>query len=109
MTFIFQAGGPLPDDHPVYVIRQADADAFGSAIIGNSEILKVVAPRHLGKSSLLKRLRHRLLEEGWRCCYIDLSILMKLPRYEWYASLGDFLSSELTPGNNQGLKNHIEM
>src|SRR6266568_338192 len=108
MSFIFQAGGALPANHLAYVLRHnVDNPAFVTAI--NGEILHIIAPRQTGKTSLLKRLKYRLLEEGWRCVYLDLSRLMNLTPTQWYIELGNLLASELTPGEFTTITNQVEL
>lgn len=108
MSFIFQAGGPLQANHLAYVLRHdVDNLAFVTAI--NGEILHIIAPRQTGKTSLLKRLKYRLLEEGWRCVYLDLSRLMNLTPTQWYIELGNVLTGELTPGEFTKITNQVEL
>ena len=108
MTSIFQADGPLPANHPAYVQRHdVDNSAFVTAMTG--QILHIIAPRQTGKTSLLKRLKYRLLEEGWRCVYLDLSRLMNLTSKQWYTELGNLLASELTPGEFPTITNQLEL
>lgn len=107
MSSIFQAGGALPTDHPTYVERQADHDALRTAL--NHEDLHVIAPRQVGKTSLLKHLAARLEEMGWRCAYVDLSTLMDFPKPFWYAELGKALAHSLTPGQTPALANQVDL
>src|SRR5712692_615250 len=108
MSFIFQAEGALPADHPTYVPRYGvDNSAFVTAMSG--QILHTIAPRQMGKSSLLKRLKYRLMEEGWRCVYLDLSRLMNLMPTQWYIELGNLLAGELTPGEFPTITNQLEL
>ena len=95
MSSIFQAGGALPADHTTYVERRADHDALRAALDG--EYLHVIAPRQVGKTSLLKRLAARLGEMGWRCAYVDLSTLMDFPKPSWYTELGKALANRIIP------------
>lgn len=107
MRTIFQAGGAVSPDHPTYVERSADYNALRSAL--NSEYLHIIAPRQIGKTSLIKRLAHKLNMMGWRCAYVDLSMLMDLPKPIWYAELGKELASALTPNYIPGLANQIDL
>jgi AAA-like domain/TIR domain len=108
MTNFFQAGGGLPEEHPAYTQRCIlDNDAFKAALKG--ELLHVIAPRQVGKTSLLRRLRARLIEEGWRCVIVDLSPLLNLSMMSWYSELGNQLTAELTPGTSLTLTNHLNM
>ena len=109
MTSFFQTGGGgLPENHPAYTSRHnLDNDAFNAAL--NGELLHVIAPRQVGKTSLLKRLRARLLERGWRCVIVDLSTLLGFSMTTWYRELGHKLAVELTPGISLTLTNHLNM
>jgi hypothetical protein len=104
---IFQTGGALPADHLTYVERQADYDALRAALDG--EYLHVIAPRQVGKTSLLKRLAYKLEDRGWRCAYEDLAPLMDLPKSDWYTELGKALGEALTPGDVPKLTNQIKL
>lgn len=107
MSSIFQAGGALPAGYPAYVERQADHDALRVAL--NGEYLHVIAPRQVGKTSLLKRLAARLGEMGWHCAYVDLATLIDLPKPVWYAELGKSLARDLTPGQTPSLSNQVDL
>ncbi|MGA9349328.1 MAG: AAA-like domain-containing protein [Anaerolineae bacterium] len=107
MSVIFQAGGALPADHPTYVERQVDGDALRAAL--NGDYLHIIAPRQVGKTSLLKRLTARLNEMGWRCAYVDLATLMDFPKPIWYAELGKALAESLTPGQTPTIANQVDL
>jgi hypothetical protein len=107
MKSIFQAGGSLPSDHLTYVERRADYDAMRTASDG--KYLHVIAPRQVGKTSLLRRLAHRLGGMNWRCAYVDLATLMDLPKPKWYTELGKSLSETLTPGQVPALANQVDL
>lgn len=107
MNSIFVAGGALPARHPTYVERQADQDALRAAL--NAEYLHIIAPRQIGKTSLLKRLAAMLQEIGWRCAYVDLSTLMDFPKAAWYAEIGRILASSLTPGYIPTITNQVDL
>src|SRR6266849_1435063 len=109
MTSFFQAGGGgLPENHPAYALRHnLDNHAFKAALKG--ELLHVIAPRQVGKTSLLKRLRARLMREGWRCVIVDLSPLLNFSMGPWYSELGNQLAAELTPGTSLTLTSHLDM
>jgi Domain of unknown function (DUF4062)/AAA domain len=103
----FQAGGALPPDHPTYVEREADAAALRAAL--DEEYLHLIAPRQMGKTSLLRRLAAQLRSRGWRCAYVDLSTLMDLSKVEWYTGLGSALAEGLTPGPSPNLRNQVDL
>jgi hypothetical protein len=107
MSSIFHAGGALPADHPTYVERQADRDVMRAAL--NGDYLHVIAPRQVGKTSLLKHLAAKLSEMDWRCAYVDLSFLMDLSKSAWYAELSKALAHSLTPGQTPALTNQVDL
>jgi hypothetical protein len=107
MRSVFQAGGALSANHATYVKRQADHGALRAALDG--EYLHVIAPRQVGKTSLLKRLVYKLEDMGWGCAYVDLAPLMDLPKSDWYTELGKALAEALTPGDVPKLTNQIEL
>lgn len=108
MEFLFQAGGALPTNHPAYIARRSIDDAAYQAMVYNY-MLHVIAPRQVGKTSLLYRLKARLLSEGWRCAFIDLSVLKGLAAQDWYTALSRDLSSQITPSSRQTFKNQVGM
>ena len=107
MGLVFQAGGAMPVNHPTYVKRKADETALQASL--NGEYLHVIAPRQMGKTSLLKRMVYRLNEIGWRCAYVDLSLLMGFPKTDWYREFGKILGENLTPDQIPNLLNQIEL
>ncbi|HEV2656746.1 MAG TPA: DUF4062 domain-containing protein, partial [Ktedonobacteraceae bacterium] len=66
-------------------------------------------PRQIGKTSLLRSLSVRLQELGWRCAYVDFSLLTDLSKTAWYAELGRALGKALTPGSVPELTNQIDL
>jgi hypothetical protein len=104
---IFHPGGALPANHPTYVERQADQEAFHAIL--NGEYVHVIAPRQVGKTSLLKRLAARLLEMGWRCAYLDLATLMGFTKATWYAEFGRELGRHLTPDKPPDLSSQLDL
>jgi hypothetical protein len=107
MTRIFHAGGALSITHSSYVRRLADRDAQGFAEA--CEYLYIIAPRQMGKTSLLKRLAFELSEKKWRCSYVDLSALKGKKERDWYDGLGRLLSPSLTPGHRPSLAEPIDL
>ena len=107
MRRVFQAGGALPSDHPAYTVRHTDHDAHRT--ISNGEYLHIIAPRQVGKTSLLKRLMIDLDKIGWRCAYIDLATLMGFAKPDWYAELGKELARNLTPSEVPSLSNQLDL
>jgi AAA-like domain/Domain of unknown function (DUF4062) len=107
MSAIFYAGGALPVRHRTYIAREADEEAL--EILLDGEYLHLVAPRQIGKTSLLRHLAAHLQEIGWRCAYVDFSMLTDLSKADWYAELGRTLGKALTPGSVPELTNQIDL
>ncbi len=107
MSAIFYGGGALPANHRTYIAREADEEALETLLDG--EYLHLIAPRQIGKTSLLRSLAVRLQELGWRCAYVDFSPLADLPKTKWYAELGQTLGKALTPGSVPELTNQVDL
>src|SRR4051812_6957313 len=88
----FQAGGALGLD-ALYVERRADTQLFDVLRQGN--LCHVLAPRQLGKSSLLLRTKDKLLRQGWLCVDLDLQIFATDSEHQFYAGGMDRLAREL--------------
>ena len=87
---LFYTGGALPPEYPYYVLRQADHAA--SRAMDKDKLIYIIAPRQMGKTSLLKRLAIRLENQGWHCCFVDLATLRNLKRPRWYRHLGEMIA-----------------
>ncbi len=107
MSAIFYAGGALPARHRTYIAREADEEALATILDG--EYLHLIAPRQIGKTSLLRHLSAQLQEIGWRCAYVDFSMLTDLSKTDWYGELGRTLGKVLTPGSVPVLTNQIDL
>ncbi len=84
---LFYTNGALPADHPYYVLRPADHDA--QRALQQGKIIYAIAPRQVGKTSLLKRLVARLESQGWHCCQIDLATFRNLEQSRWFQQMGE--------------------
>jgi len=69
----YQVGGSLRSDDPTYIVREADEKLYASLKAG--DFCYVLNSRQMGKSSLLQRTIYRLREEGYKCVYLDMTIL----------------------------------
>src|SRR5260370_12256804 len=108
MASFFQVEGGLPEKHPAYILRRkVDDEALRVAVQGR--LFQVIAPRQVGKTSLLYHLRWRLQEQGWRCVVIDLARLRNFRMAVWYETLGRMLAAGLTPGLPLMLTNHLTL
>jgi hypothetical protein len=82
---VFHTGGALSPEYPYYVLRQADQVA--SRAMDRGKFVYAIAPRQMGKTSLLYRLAARLKKQKWHCCFVDLASLKKLERPTWFQEL----------------------
>ena len=81
-----QSGGPLGAD-ALYVSRPADAELMTA--LEEGEFCYVLAPRQIGKSSLMARARLRLQQADVTVAVVDLTALgySGVTVAQWYASL----------------------
>ena len=93
MQLIFQTGGALEADSPNYVEREADREA--SLAVRQGKYLYTIAPRQMGKTSLLNRLAKQMTFWGWRCGFVDLGTLKGLGQAMWFEQLAESLARQL--------------
>ncbi|MFP4440781.1 MAG: caspase family protein [Chloroflexaceae bacterium] len=83
----FYTSGALPRDYPGYISRPADYAAWRA--LQQGKLIYTIAPRQVGKTSLLKRLAARLSDQGWCCCQVDLATFGNLERTHWFQRIGE--------------------
>ena len=68
------AGGTLPLGAKTYVERDADKQLleFAKSMAGTNRVFCIFAPRQYGKSSLMVRVAHQLMNEGLICVQLNL-------------------------------------
>lgn len=92
----FIVEGPVPPDSPLYIEREADRQLINLAVDG--EIFYIVAPRQMGRTSLIHRTAERLRERSVRCAIVDLSTFGSASTDdEWYERFVEELSLQLQP------------
>ncbi|MGB0383914.1 MAG: AAA-like domain-containing protein [Ardenticatenaceae bacterium] len=105
MQLIFQTGGALEATYPNYVEREADREA--NLAVRQGKYLYTIAPRQMGKSSLLNRLAKQMTFWGWQCVFVDLGTLKGHEQAIWFEQLGDSLVEQLKcPAPNQLRNTH---
>ncbi|MBI1863137.1 AAA-like domain-containing protein, partial [Candidatus Microgenomates bacterium] len=88
------SGGPVQASE-IYIERRADHEVLRQ--VRALDYAHVIAPRQMGKTSLLQRLSRQLTTWGWRCVYVDLSELKATDEAAWYYILGQRVGDQLTP------------
>lgn len=85
--FTFAVGGNVQAKKGFYVSRKTDGDLLAHCREGN--FAYVLAPRQLGKTSLVIRTSQQLFKEGIRSAIVDLSPIGRKTAVEkeWYLSL----------------------
>nr|WP_255513241.1 AAA-like domain-containing protein [Tychonema sp. LEGE 07203] len=64
-------GDPIPIDSPFYIAR-SPAEALARAEIGKpGSLIRIKAPRKMGKSSLMLRIIHAAVDRGYRTVTVD--------------------------------------
>lgn len=86
----FYTYGALPADYQHYVMRHADQIVWRS--IRQGRMFYTIAPRQMGKTSLMKRVATQLEQQGWCCPFIDLATLRNLDRGRWFRSVGESIA-----------------
>ncbi len=83
----YKVGGSLVPNDPTYIERKADHELYEAA--KKREFSYVLNARQMGKSSLIIKTLKRLEEKGFKCVYIDISLLgdRNTSSEEWYFGL----------------------
>ena len=92
-TDFFVAGGTLKGNTPSYVERPADEELYQAAKRG--QFCYVLAPRQMGKSSLMARTAHRLQAEGVQTAIIGLTQIGTAAPDQWYFDLVSEVATKL--------------
>ena len=94
---LYQLGGSLPADTPVYAKRKADDELYQSLkaddevyqTLRTGEFCYVLNSRQMGKSSLRVRTMRRLQEDGIACADVDITEIGSgdVTQNMWYAGI----------------------
>jgi WD40 repeat protein len=85
-TNYYKVGGSLTHNHRTYVVRQADCQLLDFLKAG--EYCFVLNSRQMGKSSLRVRTGKKLRSEGFRCAFIDLTLIgSHVSAEKWYKGI----------------------
>ncbi|HEY9706091.1 MAG TPA: AAA-like domain-containing protein, partial [Allocoleopsis sp.] len=87
-------GGSLNHKHGTYVERKADQDLFN--LLNSNEYCFVLNSRQMGKSSLRVRINKKLVSQGIKCAFIDLSLIgTHVTLEKWYKAMAYEILSTL--------------
>ncbi len=90
----YQIGGSLNHKNRTYVERKADQDLFD--MLNSSEYCFVLNSRQMGKSSLRVRINKKLVSQGIKCAFIDLSLIgTHITLEKWYKAMAYEILSTL--------------
>lgn len=88
----FQAGGLL-SLNVLYAKRSADVQIIEQ--LRQGRLCYVLAPRQIGKSSLLLRARDNLEQQGWKCLELDLQLFATDSENEFFSGILDRLARDM--------------
>jgi WD40 repeat protein len=109
-TSIFTVGGTVQANKRLYLTREADEELF--ELCRSATFAYVLAPRQMGKSSLMLHTAQRLKEDGVRSVIIDLTQLgTQVTAEAWYLGLLTIIEDQLMleTGAVQWWKAHAEL
>ena len=96
-TKYFVVGGPVQPGRPCYIVRDSDAQLYQQLMDG--EYCYVVAPYHMGKTSLMAHTADRMLAAGREVATVDLAQISSREVADdvgrWYYSLAYRIVREL--------------
>ena len=92
----YRDGGTLPPNAPSYIVRPADTELLNSIDKGN--FVYVLAPRQMGKSSLMARTVQELRKKELKTAVVDLTKIGEsgaVSAEAWYRGIVRLISREL--------------
>lgn len=97
-----KVGGPLNASRHVYIERPVDREFF--ALLKAGEYVNLLAPRQMGKTSLMLRALNELRDCGARTASIDLAAELgsEPDQDRWFRGLLSRLAGDLTPSLDVG-------
>lgn len=95
---LFHWGGNLDPNSPVYIKRNEDEKLAEHIACG--DFVTVMAPRQMGKTSMLLRTRKFLTMAGMSIAYIDLSPAREENLTSWLAYVASSITEQLLPPND---------
>lgn len=95
----FHWGGNLDPSSPVYIKRPEDEKLPEHIAAG--DFVTVLAPRQMGKTSLLLRVRRLLTEAGMAVAYVDLSPAREESLENWYSHISMGIAEQVLPAGDQ--------
>ena len=91
---IYTVGGTVQAGGGIYIPRQADEELL--ALCRARTFAYILAPRQVGKSSLMVRTAEQLADEGIQSMIIDLTQLgVQVTAEEWYLGLLTIIADQL--------------
>lgn len=103
---LFHTKGAIPKGHLTYITRRSDLEA--DITISREEYLYTMAPRQMGKTSLLKRLAQLMETKGWQTCFIDLATLKGLSKKVWFEQLAQKIARNLNHSTHITVQNQSD-
>jgi AAA-like domain/CHAT domain len=67
-----ELGGQVPLDSPFYIERPPNEQRCFEAIVKSGALIRIKAPRQMGKSSLMLRILDRATQQGYRSTWLNL-------------------------------------
>jgi AAA-like domain/CHAT domain len=67
-----ELGGQVPLDSPFYIERPPNEQRCYEAIVKSGALIRIKAPRQMGKSSLMLRILDRATQQGYRSAWLNL-------------------------------------
>ena len=73
MALEFKVGGPVAHNSKVYIERKIESKVFRA--VNKKEFVTIVAPRQVGKTSLLQKIQALKSQQGHATALIDMSTM----------------------------------